>query len=57
MPFSKDEQFKRVLEKFTIAFILSERQAKITSDKDGYIPSNVIKNYMNRYLQKLAEDK
>lgn len=57
MPFSKDEQFKRVLEKFTIAFILSERQAKMSSDKEGYIPSNVIKNYMNRYLQKLAEDK
>ncbi len=57
MPFSKDDQFKRVLEKFTIAFILSERQAKLSSDKEGYIPSNVIKNYMNRYLQKLAEDK
>ncbi len=57
MPFSKDEQFKRVLEKFTIAFILSERQAKLSSDKEGYIPSNVIKNFMNNYLQKLAEDK
>lgn len=57
MPFSKDEQFKRVLEKFTIAFILAERQAKLSSDKEGYIPANVIKNYMNRYLQKLAEDK
>ena len=55
MPFSKDENFKRVLEKFTIAFVLSERQAKMASNKDGYIPANVIKNYMNRYLAKLAE--
>ncbi len=56
MPFSKDEGFKRVLEKFTIAFILAERQAKMASDRSGYIPSNVIKNYMNRYLEKLAEE-
>lgn len=54
MPFSKNEDFKRVLEKFTIAFVLSERQAKMSSDRGGYIPANVIKNYMNRYLAKLA---
>lgn len=56
MPFSKEEKFKRVLEKFTLAFILSERQAKNASNYEGYIPSNVIKNYMNKYLQILAED-
>ena len=56
MPFSKDERFKGVLEKFTLAFILSERQAKKLSNYEGYIPSNVIKNYMNKYLQKLARD-
>ena len=56
MPFSKEETFKGVLEKFTLAFILSERQAKNTSDYEGYIPVNAIKNHMNRYLQKLAED-
>jgi hypothetical protein len=56
MPFSKDETFKRVLEKFTIAFVLSERQAKLSSDRSGYIPANVVKNYMNKYLAKLAED-
>ena len=55
MPFSKDENFKRVLEKFTIAFVLSERQAKMSSNREGYIPANVIKNYMNRFLAKLAE--
>ena len=56
MPFSKDEEFKKVLEKFALAFILSERQAKNASNYEGYVPSNVIKNFMNKYLQKLAED-
>ena len=56
MPFSKEEEFKRVLEKFTIAFILSERQAKLSSGRDGYIPSSAIKNNMNKYLQKFVED-
>lgn len=56
MPFSKSEEFKKILEKFTVAFILAEHQAKMGSDKDGYIPANVIKNHMNRYLEKLAED-
>ena len=56
MPFSKDDDFKRVLEKFTIAFILAERQAKLCSSRDGYIPSSAIKNNMNKFLQKLVED-
>lgn len=54
MPFSKDDDFKKVLEKFTIAFVLSERQAQLSSDRDGYIHKNVIKNYMNKYLMNLA---
>ena len=57
LPFSKDEAFKRVLEKFTLSFILAERQAKLASDRQGYVPINVIKNYMNKYLKMLAEDK
>lgn len=56
MPFSKDENFKRVLEKFTIAFVLSERQAKMASNKDGYIPANVIKNYMKMWSPKVPDD-
>lgn len=54
MPFSKDDDFKKVLEKFTIAFVLSERQAQLSSDRDGYIHKNVIKNYMNKYLMNIA---
>lgn len=54
MPYSKDEDFKVVLEKFVLAFVMSEQQAIRISDKDGYILSSVIKNNMNRYLSKLA---
>lgn len=57
MPFTKEDGFQKVLEKFALSFILDERQAKLGSSKQGYIQSNVIKNYMNRFLEKLAEDK
>ena len=56
MPFTKADGFQKVLEKFALAFILAERQAKLGSDRQGYIQTNTIKNYMNRYLEKLAED-
>lgn len=56
MPFSKESGFQKVLEKFALSFILAERQAKMSSTKEGYIPTNVIKNYMNKYLEKLAEE-
>ena len=57
MPFTKEDGFQKVLEKFALSFILAERQAKLGSSKQGYIQCNVIKNYMNRFLEKLAEDK
>lgn len=57
MPFTKEDGFQKVLEKFALSFVLAEHQAKLGSDKQGYIQSNVIKNYMNRFLEKLAEDK
>lgn len=57
MPFTKEDGFQKVLEKFALSFILAERQAKLGSSKQGYIQSNVIKNYMNRFLEKLAEEK
>ena len=57
MPFSKEEGFQVVLEKFALAFILAERQAKLGSDREGYIQINTIKNYMNRFLERLSEDK
>lgn len=56
MPFTKANGFQKVLEKFALAFILAECQAKLVSDRQGYIQTHTIKNYMNRYLEKLAED-
>ena len=34
-PYSNNEDFKVVLEKFVISFVVAEEQAKLTSDKDG----------------------
>ena len=56
MPYSKDEEFKKVLEKFVLAFVVAERQAKLTADKDGYILASTIKNNMNRYLSRMSEE-
>lgn len=56
MPFSKNPTFKIVLEKFALAFILSEREAKYSSDREGYIIAKVMRHFMNDYLQKLAGD-
>lgn len=54
MPYSKEENFKTVLEKFVLAFITAEQQAKLTSDKEGYIIASAFKNHMNKYLSKLG---
>lgn len=54
MPYAKDENFKTVLEKFVLAFVTAEQQAKLTSDKEGYIIASSFKNYMNKYLAKLG---
>lgn len=53
-PYSKDEQFKVVLEKFVLAFVIAEQQAKAASDKEGYILSSTIKNRMNYYLSRMV---
>ena len=54
MPYSNDEGFKKVLEKFVLAFVVAEQQAKLNSDKEGYIQTSMIKHNMNRYLSKMA---
>ena len=55
MPYTKDDGFQKVLEKFVLAFVLAERQAKLSSNKEGYIKASTIKNHMNNYLEKLAD--
>lgn len=54
-PYSNEEEFQYVLEKFVIAFVVAEEQAKLNADKDGYIMNTAIRNHMNRYLQRLTE--
>lgn len=56
MPFAKEEGFHKVLEKFTVAFVLAEVRAKLTSGKSGYIRVNDMKNAMNKFLDRLSED-
>ena len=55
-PFSNNEDFKIVLEKFVIAFVVAEQQAKLTSDREGYIRASTIRHKMNEFLSKVSED-
>ena len=55
-PYTNNEDFKIVLEKFVISFVVAEQQAKLTSDKDGYIRASTIRHKMNEFLSKVSED-
>lgn len=55
-PYSNQEDFKIVLEKFVIAFVVAEVMAKMTSDQEGYIYYKAIRDKMNDYLRRLGED-
>ncbi len=53
-PYSNEEEFQVVLEKFVIAFVVSEEQAKSISNEVDYIPSSAIRMYMNEFLARLG---
>ena len=55
-PYTNNEDFKIILEKFVISFVVAEQQAKLTSDKDGYIRASTIRHKMNEFLSKVSED-
>ena len=55
-PYSNQEDFKIVLEKFVISFVVAEVMARMTSDKDGYIYYKAIRDKMNEYLKKMGEE-
>lgn len=55
-PYSNEDEFQVVLEKFVIAFVVAEEMAKLNSSSEGYILASAIRNNMNRYLGKLSED-
>lgn len=54
-PYSNQEDFKVVLEKFVIAFVVAEIMAKMISDQEGYIHYRSIRDKMNEYLKKLGD--
>lgn len=57
-PYSKEEDFKVILDKFVVAFVSSEELAKITPAPngipEGYILPSNIRNNMNKILKKLS---
>lgn len=55
-PYSNEKEFKIVLEKFVIAFIMAEQQAKMTSEMDGYIIASQIRHRMNKLLAEMSEE-
>lgn len=55
-PFSENEEFKTVLEKFAIAFALSEISSKGQSSQDGYIHVSMFRNFINQYLKELSTE-
>ena len=54
-PYSNEDEFQIVLEKFVIAFVVAEEAARMNSSADGYIIASAIRNNMNKYLDKLSE--
>lgn len=54
-PFCEQEDFKRVLEKFALAFALSELQVKKNARPDGSVSPGAFRNLINQYLTKLAD--
>lgn len=54
-PFCEQEDFKEVLEKFALAFALSELQVKKNARPDGSVSPGAFRNLINQYLTKLAD--
>lgn len=55
-PFSEQEDFKKVLEKFAIAFALAEIRAKKNANEDGSVSPSAFRNLINEYLRILSDD-
>ena len=54
-PYSNQQDFQVVLEKFVIAYLTAEQQAKLLADEKGFIPLTTIRHKMNDYLAKMAK--
>ena len=55
-PYSKQEDFKVVLEKLVLAFVIAEKEAEFSSDKDGYVLPSTIRNRINVILSQMSRE-
>ena len=55
-PYSKQEDFKVVLEKLVLAFVIAEKEAELSSDKDGYVLPSTIRHRINDILNKMSKE-
>lgn len=53
-PFSNQEEFKTVLEKFALAFVLAESHVKKNANPDGSVSPSSFRNLINQFLTKLS---
>ncbi len=54
-PYTREKSFQIILEKFVLAFLVSEWQAKI-ADSDGKIAPDTLRMNMNKYLKQFSEN-
>lgn len=55
-PYSKQEEFKSVIEKLVIAFVWAEVEAKKTANAEGFVLPSKIRNEINKILSKMENN-
>lgn len=55
-PYSKQEDFKGVLERLVLAFVIAEKESEFSSDKDGYVLPSTIRVHINEILNKMSKE-
>ena len=55
-PYSKQEDFKGVLERLVLAFVIAEKESEFYSDKDGYVLPSTIRVHINEILNKMSKE-
>ena len=54
-PYTNEIEFQKILEKFVVAFILAQLDAKRVSYRDDLIPEKEFHRFMNENLKKMSE--
>lgn len=55
LPYSNDDDFKVVLEKFALSLVISEEKSKKIANSDGFIYPSSIRNMMNDILEQFTK--